>query len=160
MSQKTTFTVNGRRRSLELEGGEKLLDVLREKLNLTGTKCGCDDASCGACVVVIDGEAKKSCVFPAKNLEGKNIVTIEGVADGARLHPIQEALIEAGAVQCGFCIPGIVMELYALYNKKPGASEEDIVEALSNHLCRCTGYEPILKGAKLAQEKIKALTKA
>ena len=154
MSQKITFTVNGFERSVEIEGWEKLLDVLREKLNLTGTKRGCDDASCGACTVIVDGEAKKSCVYPAKRLDGKEVITIEGMADGMALHPIQRALIDAGAVQCGYCIPGIVMELYALFHKTPGASEEEIVEALSLHLCRCTGYEAILEGALLARERM------
>lgn len=154
MSQKITFTVNGFERTVEIEGWEKLLDVLREKLNLTGTKRGCDDASCGACTVIVDGEAKKSCVYPAKRLDGKEVITIEGIADGMELHPIQLALIEAGAVQCGYCIPGIVLELYALFNKKPDASEDEIVEALALHLCRCTGYEAILEGALLARERM------
>ncbi len=156
MSQKVTFTVNGFERTVEIEGWEKLLDVLREKLNLTGTKRGCDDVSCGACTVVVDGEAKKSCVYPAKRLDGKEVITIESMADGTTLHPIQQALIEAGAVQCGYCIPGIVMGLYALYGKNPDASEEETIEVLSNHLCRCTGYEAILEGAKLAQKMMAA----
>jgi len=156
MGQKVTFMVNGSQRSVELDGWERLIDVLREKLNLTGTKRGCDDASCGACVVVVDGVAQRSCVYPASKMEGKKIVTIEGISNGTKLHPIQEAMIEAGAVQCGYCIPGIVMELYARFANKPDASEEEIVEALSRHLCRCTGYEAILEGAKLAQKKMSA----
>jgi len=156
MGEKISFKVNGAQRSVEIEGWERLIDVLRERLGLTGTKRGCDDASCGACVVVIDGVAQRSCVYPAKKMEGKEILTIEGMSNGAKLHPIQEAMIEAGAVQCGYCIPGIVMELYALYAKNPGAAEEDIVEALSHHLCRCTGYEAIIEGAKLAQKKVAA----
>lgn len=156
MAEKITFTINGVQRSVELEGWERLIDVLRERLGLTGTKRGCDDASCGACVVVIDGVAQRSCVYPAKKMEGKEILTIEGISNGTKLHPIQEAMIEAGAVQCGYCIPGIVMELYALFAKKPDVSEEEIVEALSRHLCRCTGYEAILEGAKLAQKKMSA----
>ncbi len=154
MGEKISFKVNGVARSVELEGWERLIDILREKLGLTGTKRGCDDASCGACVVLVDGVAQRSCVYPAKKADGKEIVTIEGLSSGAKLHPIQEAMIEAGAVQCGYCIPGIVMELYALYTKNPAAAEEDVVEALSHHLCRCTGYEAILEGAKLAQKKM------
>ncbi len=152
MSEKITFTVNGTPRTVEIEGGEKLIFILREKLGLTGTKRGCDDAACGACVVVVNGEAKKSCVFPAGKLAGADVVTIEGVAEGTRLHPIQQALIDAGAVQCGYCMPGIVMELYALFNKSPQAADEEIREALALHLCRCTGYEAIWKGALLARD--------
>jgi carbon-monoxide dehydrogenase small subunit len=157
MPEKITFTVNGKKRTVEIEGWEKLIHVLREYLNLTGTKRGCDDASCGACVVVVDGEATKSCVFPAKKLEGKEVITIEGVSEGTNLHPIQTALIAAGAVQCGYCMPGIVMELYALFNKNASAPREEIIDALDKHLCRCTGYEAILDGALLAQKNLKEL---
>jgi len=159
MGQTVSFTVNGSRKSVEIEGWEKLIDVLRDTLNLTGTKRGCDDASCGACVVVVDGEATRSCVYLAKKLDGKQVLTIEGMSNGTTLHPIQEALIEAGAVQCGYCIPGIVMALYALFTKNIAASEEDILEELSHHLCRCTGYEAILEGAKLAQKKMAAASR-
>ncbi len=154
MPEKVTFTVNGVKRTVEIEGWEKLIDVLRDKLDLTGTKRGCDDASCGACVVVIDGEAKKSCVYPAKKVAGKKVVTIEGLAKGKKLHPIQKALIEAGAIQCGYCTPGIVMRLFALFKAKPKATDKELIEALSNQLCRCTGYEAILEGAKLARKTL------
>lgn len=153
--ERITFTVNGVKRSVEIEGWETLLIVLREYLGLTGTKYGCDDASCGACVVVVNGKAEKSCVYPAKKLEGAEVITIEGLSDGKNLHPIQKALIDSGGVQCGFCTPGIIMELYALFKKNLDASEEEIIEALSRHLCRCTGYEAILNGAKLAQKYMK-----
>lgn len=152
MPEKITFTVNGTPRTVEIDGGEKLIFILREKLGLTGTKRGCDDASCGACVVVIDGKAVKSCTFPAKKLAGKEVVTIEGVSEGTSLHPVQRALIEAGAVQCGYCMPGIVMELYALFNREPEAPDEAIRDALDLHLCRCTGYEAIWEGALKARE--------
>jgi aerobic-type carbon monoxide dehydrogenase small subunit (CoxS/CutS family) len=154
MAERISFTVNGAARSVELEGWEKAIDVLRETLGLTGTKRGCDDASCGACTIVVDGVAKKGCVLPAKRLDGTTVLTIEGMARGTTLHPIQEALIEAGAVQCGYCIPGIVMTLHALFTATPAAAEEKIVEALSRHLCRCTGYEALLEGARLAQNKL------
>jgi len=156
MADTITFTLNGAQRTLELEGWEKAIDVLRERLGLTGTKRGCDDATCGACTIVLDGAAKRSCVLPGKKLDGTVVTTIEGVSEGTALHPIQEALIEAGAVQCGFCIPGIVMTLYALFTKNLQASEEEILDALSKNLCRCTGYEAILEGAKLAQRKLAA----
>lgn len=154
MTEKITFTVNGVERQVELEDKEKAIDVLRLDLGLTGTKRGCDDASCGACVVVIDGQAKKTCVLPGKKLAGTEVKTIEGMAEGKKLHPIQESLVEAGAVQCGYCMPGIVMELYGLFNSNPAAAREEIVEALSRHLCRCTGYEAILEGALLAQKRL------
>ncbi|MEI6632359.1 MAG: (2Fe-2S)-binding protein [Chlamydiota bacterium] len=159
MAERISFTVNGVARSVEIEGWEKAIDVLRETLGMTGTKRGCDDASCGACTIIIDAVAKRSCVLPGKKLDGTTVTTIEGMSEGTRLHPIQEALIEAGAVQCGYCIPGIVMTLHALYAKNPEATEEEIVDALSRHLCRCTGYESILEGAKLAQKKLAAAKK-
>jgi carbon-monoxide dehydrogenase small subunit len=99
--------------------------------------------------------AKKSCSVSAAKLEGTTVVTIEGISDGKKIHPIQQALLDAGAVQCGFCIPGIVMELYALFAKSPDASEEEMTEAISRHLCRCTGYEAIFEGAKLAKKYLK-----
>lgn len=154
-TEKINFTVNGVRRTVEIEGWEKLIDVLREKLELTGTKRGCDDLTCGACVVVINGVAKKSCGFSATKLEGTNVITIEGLSDGKTLNPIQKAMIDAGAVQCGYCTPGIVMELYALFKKNKNAAEKEIIDALAQHLCRCTGYEAILEGAKLAQKYLK-----
>jgi carbon-monoxide dehydrogenase small subunit len=156
MSEKITLTVNHIPYTVEIEGWERLLDVLRDRLGLTGTKQGCDDLSCGACTVVVNGEPVKSCKMSAQRADGAEVVTIEGLAQGTRLHPIQEGLIEAGAVQCGFCIPGIAMELYGLFEKNLEASEEEILDALEDHLCRCTGYEPILEGAKLAQRKLKA----
>jgi len=155
MGEKINFKVNEKPVSVEIEGWEKLLDILRDYLNLTGAKRGCDDATCGACVVVVNGEAVKSCIYPAKKLEGAEVITVEGLTDGKNLHPIQQALIDSGAVQCGFCTPGIILELYALFNKNIDATEEEILKALKNHLCRCTGYETILEGAKLAQKYLK-----
>jgi len=155
MAQKINLTVNGIKRAVEIDGWEKLLDVLRDKLDLTGTKKGCDDLSCGACTVVIDGVAKKSCSVLAAKADGATIITIEGLAKGKAIHPIQQAMIDAGAVQCGYCTPGIVMELYALYTKNIDASIDEIMDALTKHLCRCTGYEAILEGAKLAQKYLK-----
>ncbi len=152
---KIKFKVNGIEKILEVEGNENLLDILREKLNLTGAKRGCDDASCGACVVIVNGEAVKSCIYSVKKLNGAEVLTIEGLAKDGELHPIQKAMIDSGAVQCGYCTPGIVMELYALFNKNLDADENEIIDALDKHLCRCTGYEAILDGAKLAQRYLK-----
>ncbi len=146
------FTVNGKARRVHLDGWERLLDVLREHLDLTGSKRGCDDASCGACTVLMDGVPTKACVTPASKAEGTTILTIEAMAEGGELHPIQKALIEAGAVQCGYCIPGIVMELYGFFTLQPEAGDEELKKVLAKHLCRCTGYEAIWNGAVAARE--------
>lgn len=156
MAETIQFTLNGAPRTVALEGWEKIIDVLRESLNLTGTKRGCDDGTCGACTIVLDGEAKRACLLPAQKLAGAAVLTIEGLSNGMEIHPIQKALIEAGAVQCGYCIPGIVLELYALLTKNPNASDDDMKTALSRHFCRCTGYEAIWEGAKLAQKFMQA----
>lgn len=153
--EKYTFTVNGIQRTVEANPTDKLLDVLRDKLNLTGAKRGCDNMSCAACTVVINGKAEKTCMYPMKKVEGADIVTVEGLAQVMDLHPVQRALVDAGAVQCGFCIPGIVMELYAAFKSNPDATEDELYTALNGHLCRCTGYEAIKDGAKLAIEYMK-----
>ena len=154
--EKINFKVNGVLKTVEIEGYESLLEILREKFNLTGTKRGCDDGSCGACTVIVNGEAIKSCIFSAKKVNNAEVITIEGLAKNGELHPIQKAMIDSGAVQCGYCTPGIIiMELYSLFNKNLDVDEEQIIEALSKHLCRCTGYESIIDGAKLAQRYLK-----
>jgi aerobic-type carbon monoxide dehydrogenase small subunit (CoxS/CutS family) len=156
MSAKISFTLNGIPRTVEADPEMTLLDVIRDVFNLTGAKHGCDNATCGTCVVVINGKAVKSCNYPIAKAEGATILTVEGLAQGMELHPVQQAIAESGAVQCGFCIPGIVMELYALLENKPEASETEMVTALNKHLCRCNGYEPILNGARVAQEVMKS----
>lgn len=155
MTKQITFTVNGEERTVAAEPARYLLDILRDELHLTGAKRGCDNGTCGACVVVMDGRAVKSCIVPIEKLDGVNILTVEGLSDGRTLHPVQQALIDTGAVQCGFCTPGIVMELYALFTKNVDASEDEIRRALNKHLCRCTGYEAIWEGALLAQSMMK-----
>ena len=149
------LNVNGCVRETPVEHNRTLLRALREGLGLTGTKCGCETGDCGACMVIIDGEAVRSCLVRAVNLEGKEITTIEGVGDGEHLSPIQEAFIEAGAVQCGFCIPGMIMSAKALLDKNPSPDEEEIREAIDHNLCRCTGYENIVKAILLAAEKMR-----
>ncbi|MGD9782895.1 MAG: (2Fe-2S)-binding protein [Kiritimatiellia bacterium] len=156
MAELVQFTLNGAPRTAAIEPADKIIDVLREHLNLTGTKRGCDDGTCGACTIVLDGEAKRACLLPAAKLSGATVLTIEGLSQGMEIHPIQKALIEAGAVQCGYCIPGIVLELYALFTKNVNASDDEIKTALSRHFCRCTGYEAIWEGAKLAQKTMQA----
>ena len=148
------FEINGEWKQLEIQESWSLLYIIREVLGLTGTKCGCEDScldgGCGACVVIVDGEAKRSCRIRGGSIEGARILTIEGVADGDRLHPIQQAFIDAGAVQCGYCIPGMVLTTIALLNHTPNPTESEIRRALSGNLCRCTGYEKIVEAVKLA----------
>lgn len=135
---------------LMIEKNWTLLYVLREKLNLTGTKCGCGTNDCGACRVIIDGEAQNSCCILARNMEGHTITTIEGISQGNLLHPIQEAFVESGAIQCGFCTPGMVISSKALLDKNQNPTEQDIREALEPNLCRCTGYVKIIEAVLLA----------
>jgi aerobic-type carbon monoxide dehydrogenase small subunit (CoxS/CutS family) len=155
MTEKISFTINGVPRTVEVNPDLPLLDIIRDMLDLTGTKRGCDNSTCGTCVVVVNGKAVKSCNFPTSKAQGAVILTVEGISKGMELHPVQKALSESGAVQCGFCTPGIVMELYALLEEKPEAAEVEMVNALNKHLCRCNGYEPILNGARVAQELVK-----
>jgi len=159
MVEKISFTINGQLRVVEVDPEMMLMDVIRDVLNLTGTKHGCDNATCGTCTVVINGKATKSCNTPVSKVAGAEILTIEGLAKGKELHPIQKSIAGSGAIQCGFCTPGIVMELFGLLEQKPDATETEISNSLNKHLCRCTGYEPIKDGAmmaqKIVQERIK-----
>ena len=148
------FTLNGQPTEVEIKAGELLLDVLRNKLLLTGTKKGCGEGECGACTVLLNGWPVDSCLLPAMKVQGKDVTTIEGVSEGERLHPIQDSFLEAGAVQCGFCTPGVILSTMALLDQKKNPLEEDIKAALSGHLCRCTGYVQIVEAVKLAAEKM------
>lgn len=145
-----TLNINKEIKKIMVDEKWTLLYVLREVLNMTGTKCGCSTNDCGACKVLVDDEAKNSCVLLAKNLEGRNIVTIEGVSIGESLHPVQQAFVDAGAIQCGFCTPGMVMSTIALIKRNDNPSEDEIKKALENNLCRCTGYQKIIDAVKLA----------
>lgn len=149
-----SFTLNSMPVKAKIDKKTTLLEVIRNVFGLTGTKEGCGYGKCGTCVVVMNGKAVKSCIVKAEKAEGAQIATVEGVADGFRLHPIQQALIEGGAVQCGFCTPGIIMTLKALFDGNVHAGREEIEKALKGHLCRCTGYETILESALLAQQKL------
>ncbi|WP_206811867.1 molybdopterin-dependent oxidoreductase [Paradesulfitobacterium ferrireducens] len=144
------ITINGNRWAGEPEAGETLMDFLRDRLHLTGTKCGCRTGNCGACKVLLDGKAVNSCTLLVKNLDGRSIVTIEGLAQGDNLHPVQHAFIETGAIQCGFCTPGMVVQSVALLQTNPRPSEEEIVAALGDNLCRCTGYVKIIQAIQRA----------
>lgn len=149
MNTHITLTVNGKEYTLEALPGETLATLLRERLRLTGTKIGCGEAECGACTVLVDGQAVMSCVYPAEKAHGKHILTIEGLATNGRLHPLQEAFIRYGAVQCGFCIPGQIMTAYALLQQNPDPSPAEVRAALKDTLCRCGGY-PTIERAILA----------
>ncbi|HEY1291519.1 MAG TPA: (2Fe-2S)-binding protein [Chloroflexota bacterium] len=152
------LTVNGEQRSAEVEVRKTLADFLREDLGLTGTHLGCEHGVCGSCTVLVDGDAVRSCLMLAVQVDGAEVLTIEGLAgaDGT-LHPVQQAFMESHAFQCGFCTPGFVMTTYGLLTSTPGGlSRDDIRPALSGNLCRCTGYQSIVAGVELAQEKLAA----
>ena len=140
-----SLTVNGREVSAEVEERTLLVQLLREKLGLTGTHVGCDTSQCGACVVHIDGTSIKSCTILAIQCEGANVLTIEGLAQGDKLHPMQEAFREHHGLQCGFCTPGMVMSAVDLLKNNPKPSEREIREWLEGNICRCTGYHNIVK---------------
>ena len=150
MSYRIKLKVNGQDYELEVESDERLVDVLRERLNLTGAKKGCEVGVCGSCTVIVDNMVVNSCLMLALQADGKSITTIEGIADGANLHPIQKAFVDHGAIQCGFCTPGMVMSVKALLDENKNPSEDEIKRYLVGNLCRCTGYKKIIKAAKSA----------
>ncbi len=145
MAEKTTInlTVNGESKTIQTWPMARLLDVLREECQLTGTKEGCGEGECGACSVMIDGELANSCLIPAAQVVNANITTIEGVANGEQLHAVQQAFIECGGAQCGICTPGMVLAAVSLLERNPQPTEEDIRNGLAGNLCRCTGYMKI-----------------
>jgi carbon-monoxide dehydrogenase small subunit len=146
-----TCTINGEPREVDgLWEGESLLYVLRERLALPGSKNACEQGECGSCSVYLDGTLVCSCLVAAGQVEGRDVVTVEGLAEEDALHPIQEAFLEAGAVQCGFCTPGLIVATHDLLARNPSPSDPEIREALAGNLCRCTGYEKILDAVRLA----------
>ena len=147
---KILLMVNGQVRTVESEAERSLLEVLREDLGLTGTKYGCGEGQCRACTVLLDGKPVASCVTPARTAEGRRIVTVEGLAQGGRLHRVQQAFLDEGAMQCGYCTPGMVVRTVALLEAHPEPSEAQIVEALDGNLCRCCGYPRILAAVRRA----------
>ena len=152
--EQVCLDINGKKIQVSVEKNWNLLFVLREVLGLTGAKCGCSTGDCGACKVIIDGKAVNSCLMLARNMEGKKIETIEGLSDGTALHPIQQAFIDAGAVQCGYCTPGMVMSAKALLDQNPDPDEEEVRKAIDPNLCRCTGYDNIVKAILLAASRM------
>ena len=146
------FIVNGKTERLDVPGGKRLLDVLREDLHLTGAKEGCGEGECGACTVLMDGEAVHSCMVLAGQLTGHSVTTIEGLEEDGRLGVLQNAFVEQGAVQCGYCTPGMIMSAAGLLNRTPDPTEEEIRVALSGNICRCSGYVQIVAAVKAAAQ--------
>jgi carbon-monoxide dehydrogenase small subunit len=150
-----TVTVNGAERSLEVEPRLLLVHFLREKLQLTGTHVGCDTSHCGACTVLVDGFPVKSCAYLAVQADGKSVQTVEGLAQGAELHPVQAGFKEEHGLQCGFCTPGMMLVSAALLEENPDPTEEEVRWAISGNICRCTGYQNIVKAVQWAANKQK-----
>ena len=148
------LTVNGVSREGYVEARRTLADFLRDDLGLTGTHVGCEHGVCGACTVLVNGEAVRSCLIFAVQANGQAVTTIEGLASGGTLHPVQEAFWECHGMQCGFCTPGFVMSVYAFLEENPTPAEEDIRPALSGNICRCTGYQSIVEAVRLAAAKM------
>lgn len=155
MKQLIELEVNGRVYDVAVSPRDLLVDVLRKKLGLTGTKKGCGQGDCGACTVLIDGRPALSCLTLAISCRGKKILTIEGLAQNGELHPIQQAFVEHGAIQCGFCTPGMILSAKALLDENPEPTEEEIKRGLAGNLCRCTGYKKIVEAVAAAATKLK-----
>ena len=155
MRKEISFVVNGADVTVLVGSHERLVDVLRGPLGLTGTKEGCGAGECGACTVIVEGRAVNSCLYPAFEIEGRRVLTIEGLGTGNTLGPIQKAFVDAGAVQCGFCTPGMIMSTKALLDATPDPTDEEIRGALVGNLCRCTGYVQIVEAVKRAASAVK-----
>lgn len=150
MKQEIKFILNGEHVSLNVDPSRTLLDVLREDLGLTGTKKGCDEGDCGACTVLIAGKPTNSCLTPMGKINGQEVLTIEGLGDPEQLHPLQEAFLKVGAVQCGYCTPGMLLSAKAILDINPQPTEAEIRDAIAGNLCRCTGYTKIVEAIKYA----------
>lgn len=153
MKQAIELNINGDNYDVLVSPNNTLLEVLRDKMGLMGTKCGCDLGACGACTVLINGEAYLSCVMLAVDARGKEITTIEGVAAGGELHPLQSAFVEKGGIQCGFCTPGMILTARAILNEEENPTEETIKRKMAGNLCRCTGYKKVVEAVMSANEQ-------
>ena len=151
---KVRMRVNGNQVEREIAADRLLVDFIREDLGLTGTKIGCAEGECGACTVIMNGKSVTSCLIPAVKADGSEILTVEGVAGEAELHPIQQAFLEEGAVQCGYCIPGMVLSAKALLDENPDPTVEEVKKGISGNLCRCTGYAKIIRAVQVASKRI------
>jgi aerobic-type carbon monoxide dehydrogenase small subunit (CoxS/CutS family) len=157
MNETISFKVNDKAVSLTTDGERKLLWVLRTDLGLTGTKYGCGKALCGACTVIVNDRAVRSCVVPVRSIKGKNVLTIEGLAKNGDLHPIQEAFVKHDALQCGFCTPGMILNAYSLLLRNPKPSREEIIRGMENNLCRCGAHKRIIEAIQSAAEEMKGV---
>jgi aerobic-type carbon monoxide dehydrogenase small subunit (CoxS/CutS family) len=156
MKKLISFTLNGHEVSAEVESHRMLLELLRETFDLKGTKPGCGQGECGACTVLVDGVNVDSCLYPAFEIEGKSVTTIEGlIGEGNTLHPVQKSFVDRGGIQCGFCSPGMIMSATALLNENPSPDDDEIKRAISGNLCRCTGYVQIVESVRDAAERMR-----
>lgn len=155
MEMSITLTVNGQEEIITTDSQRSLLDVLREDLGLTGAKYACGEGQCGACTVLIDGKEVRSCVTPVSSVDKKAIVTIEGLARGVAMHPVQEAFLEEGAMQCGYCTSGMILAAAAFLEKNANPADREIVAQMNGHICRCNGYPKIVNAVRRAAEKMK-----
>jgi len=150
-----TIEVNGETHQLQVKPSATLLDIIREDLGLTGAKEGCGEGECGACTVIMDGLTVNACLILAVEANGKKITTIEGLADGGELHPIQQAFVEIGGMQCGFCTPGVILSAKALLDRNANPTDDEIKKGLEGNFCRCTGYTKIIESVKTAAQMLK-----
>jgi aerobic-type carbon monoxide dehydrogenase small subunit (CoxS/CutS family) len=154
MKENIQFKVNGKPVRLSVNTDRMLLWILRTELGLTGTKYGCGEGFCGVCTVLVNNEPVRSCQFPVKNVRGKEVITIEGLAANGKLHPLQEAFIKHNAMQCGFCTSGMILEAYSLLRKKSKPTREEIVQGMEEHLCRCSSYTRIIQAIQTAAQEM------
>lgn len=155
MKETIRFELNGRPVSLEVDPERKLLWILRDELGLTGTKYGCGEGICGACTVLVDGEAVRSCQYPMRDLRGKKVMTIEGLAAKGKFHPLQEAFVRHNAMQCGFCTSGMILTAHSLLRKNPQPTRKGIIQAMDDNFCRCGGYMRIIQAIETAAQEMK-----
>ncbi|MGE5297371.1 MAG: (2Fe-2S)-binding protein [Solirubrobacterales bacterium] len=155
MAETISFVLNGKPASVTTDGSRQLLWVLRTDLGLTGTKCGCAQALCGACTVLVDNRPVRSCIYPVRNAEGREIVTIEGLARDGNLHPLQKAFVQHDALQCGFCTPGMILTAYGLLQRTPQPTREEVIQALDQNLCRCGAHTRIIDAVQSAAAEMK-----